>query len=295
MVPPPGTYIGSIKYFYTGEASGGTAVGRALGQTGNITLQADVKVKANVFMEIPNAIWVPQRKVLGGHLGLMAFLPVGWMDTKVDVNALATLTLPNGTTHQRGRRFSLSDDTVNFGDPLLGAMLGWHQGNLHWLVAGVFNVPIGAYDKNDLSNMGFNRWAFDATAAVTWLDPQKGHEISVAVGFQFNGENPDTNYKTGTELHIEFALMQHLSKALAIGVAGGHHEQLTGDSGAGATLGSFKGRTTLVGPNMTYNFQLGKTLVLTSLRWLHEFNVKNRAEGDAVFFTATIPLGAPSH
>ena len=170
-------------------------------------------------------------------------------------------------------------------------MLGWHRGNWHWNVTGLVNVPIGAYDKNKITNMGFNHWAFDATAAATWLDPKRGLEASVAAGFTFNGENPDTNYRTGTEFHVEAALMRHVSKAFAIGVVGYHYKQVSDDSGAGATLGAFKGSATAVGPNMTYNFQLGKLPVATTLRWFHEFEAKNRLEGDAVYFIATIPLG----
>jgi hypothetical protein len=72
--------------------------------------------------------------------------------------------------------------------------------------------------------------------------------IVSAAGFTFNWENPDTDYTTGTEFHIEWALVQHLSKTLAVGIAGYHHQQVTGDSGAGATLGDFKGRVTALGP-----------------------------------------------
>jgi hypothetical protein len=51
-----------------------------------------------------------------------------------------------------------------------------------------------------------------------------------------------------------------------------------------------------IGPNLTYNFQVGAVPVLTSVRWLHEFNAKNRLAGDAGFITVTIPLGgAPAH
>lgn len=139
--------------------------------------------------------------------------------------------------------------------------------------------------------MGFNRWAFDASSSVTWLNAQKGREVSVTTGFTFNGENDDTNYETGTEFHTELAVMQHFSKAFAIGITGYHYQQVTGDSGTGATLGSFKGRVTALGPNINYNFLLGKTPVSSSVRWLHEFDVENRLEGDAVLFAATIPLG----
>ena len=291
FLPPPGTYGSSYKYFYSGSASGAAAEGVALDQLGKITLQADIDLDAYVFIEIPSVMWITPHKVLGGKLGFAAFVPVGWQDISVDVDVLATLTLPNGRAFTKGARFSLDDDTINFGDPLLMTVVGWDRGNLHWNLAGILNVPIGDYDKNALVNMGFNRWAFDTTASATWLNAQKGHEATVAAGFTFNGENDDTNYETGTEFHVEAALMQHLSKALAIGLTGYHYQQVTGDSGAGATLGSFKGRTTGLGPNINYNFLWGQTPVSTSLRWLHEFNAKNRLEGDAVFFTAAIPLG----
>ena len=40
---------------------------------------------------------------------------------------------------------------------------------------------------------------------------------------------PDTDYTTGTEFHIEWALVHHLSKTLAVGIAGYHYQQVTGD------------------------------------------------------------------
>jgi hypothetical protein len=56
----------------------------------------------------------------------------------------------------------------------------------------------------------------------------------------------------------EFAVLQHFSPKFALGVAGFHYWPITGDSGAGATLGDFKGRVTSIGPVTTYNFNLGK-------------------------------------
>ena len=291
FMPPPGTYVTSYKYFYSGSASGAAADSVALNQLGNITLEADVDVDAQLFAEIPVVLWVSPRKILHGNLGLGGYLPIGWQDISVGVDALATLTLTNGTTFQRGARFTLGDESVEIGDPALMTMLGWHSGNWHWNVTGLLNVPVGQYDTKDIANMGVNRWAFDATTAATWLDPQRGHEVSVAVGFTFNGENPDTDYRTGTEFHAEFAAMQRVSKAFAVGLAGYHYQQVTGDSGAGAVLGAFKGRVTALGPNVSYDFQLGATPVSTQLRWLHEFNAKNRLEGNAVIFSASFPLG----
>ena len=293
FVPPaPGIYAGISTYFYSGSASGAGGASRSLDHLGgNFTVQADVEAEALTLIKIPNILWMTPYKVLGGSVGFGAYFPIGWQEVSVDLTSRSTLTLPrHGVTLNSGARFSVSKDTVELGDPLVMTMIGWEQGDWHWNVAGMVNVPIGAYDKTSLTNLGFNRWAFDTTGSVTWFDHEKGHEVSVAAGFTFNGENPDTNYETGTEFHLEFALMEHFSKAFAIGLAGYHYEQVSGDSGAGAVLGPLKGRVSALGPNLTYNFELGQTPVFTSLRWLHEFNVENRMEGDAVFATLTVPF-----
>ena len=303
MTPPPGTYVSSFTYLYSGDATGAAALSRTLPLAGTVlpsfaTLQtnADVSVKANVALDVFSVLWVAPQKVLEGNFGFGVLLPVGYQGVDVNLNALTALTFPNGTVLQRGRNFGISDSTFAVGDPLATAFIGWSSGNLHWKLTGLLNVPIGAYDRSNLVNMGFNRWAADLTGSATWLDPKSGFEVSLAAGFTFNGENPDTNYKTGTEFHLEGAVMKHFSKAFAVGVAGYHYQQITGDSGSGALLGAFKGEVSAIGPNLTYNFQVGGVPVLTSVRWLHEFNAKNRLEGDAGFVTVTVPLGgAPAH
>lgn len=293
FVPPgPGTYAGVSSYFYSGSASGSVAANRSLEHLGgDFSVQADIEAEVNTLIEIPNILWMTPYKVLGGSLGFGAYVPIGWQDVSVDVTARTEITLPRaGVTLQNSQRHSVNQDTIEFGDPLAMALIGWSQGDWNWNVAGMVNIPIGAYDKTSLTNLGFNRWAFDATGSVTWFDHEMGYEASLAAGFTFNGENPDTNYDTGTEFHLESALMRHFSKAFAIGLAGYHYQQVTGDSGSGAVLGSFKGQVSALGPSLTYNFELGETPFFTSLRWLHEFNVKNRMEGDAVFFTLTTPF-----
>ena len=78
-----------------------------------------------------------------------------------------------------------------------------------------------------------------------------------------------------------------------IGVSGYHYEQISGDSGAGATLGDFEGRVSAIGPGLSANFQMGKVPVAVSLRYFHEFNAQNRLEGDAGWLTVSIPLWVP--
>lgn len=221
-------------------------------------------------------------------------MPNGWKKVGVDLDVRTTLTLPPpiNQTLTAGRRFAFDDSTTAFGDPLATALLGWQQGNWHWNIGALLNVPIGEWDTQSISNIGFHRWALDITPAVTWLDPKMGLELSTAGGFTFNGENPDTDYRTGTELHVEAALMQHVSKTFAFGVAGYHYQQITGDSGAGARLGAFEGRVTGLGPDVTYTFVCGKIPVSTEVKYFREFDVENRLTGDAGFLTVSLPLSA---
>jgi hypothetical protein len=302
-VPPPGTYFIDVNLYYSGDASGTAALGVALRDigleniSGTLTLDADIKVEAQVYYNLPSILWVAPGKVLGGNVGFGAIVPVGWKDVGVDIDALATLTLgpPINQTFQQGARFNRTDSSTEFGDPVLNALIGWHQGNWHWNVGILVNVPIGPWSNSSISNLSFNHWGLDTTAAVTYLDPKTGFEISVAPGFTFNWENPDTNYQTGTEFHVEFAALKHFSQKFAAGIAGFHYQQITGDSGTGATLGDFKGRVTSLGPVVTYSFNLGKIPISTQLLWLHDFDVENRLEGDLGVLTVSMPLSIAGH
>lgn len=228
---------------------------------------------------------------MGGNVGFGLMVPAGWKKSDISLDTLTTITLPGQTVVGPGSHFEIEDSTTNFGDPLLSAIIGWHHGNWHWNLTGLLNVPIGPYDRNSSSNISFHHWGLDTSAAVTWLDVGKGREVSVAAGFTFNWENPATDYRTGTEFHVEWALIQHLSKSCSIGLAGYHYQQVTGDGGAGAVLGDFKGRVTALGPVLTYSFNLGALPVSTEWKYFREFDAKNRVEGDGGFLNISIPLG----
>jgi hypothetical protein len=98
----------------------------------------------------------------------------------------------------------------------------------------------------------------------------------------YNVENPDTDYKTGTEFHLEFAAVKNLSKELGIGFNGYFYQQVAGDSGSGARLGDFKGRTLAIGPVVNWNFLLGQIPVSTSFKYFRELDVG--------FVSLTMPL-----
>jgi len=276
MLPPPGVYFQSNKYYYQGDA--GPEI--IFEEGGRILADVDVEI----LFEIPAITWVTNQKILGGSLAFAALMPIGWQEAKVGAEfspALLPITLSK----------NLKDDLFSYGDLFLFTILGWNAGDLHWNVAGMLGAPVGDYKLGRIVNMGLNRWVYDVTASATWMNMKTGRELSVSPGITFNGENDDTNYDSGDEFHVEFVAAQHFPNGLTLGVAGYYYDQITDDSGAGAVLGSFKGRTTAVGPFVEYNFKWGGRPVTANARWLREFDTENRLEGDVGVFAMRIPLG----
>jgi hypothetical protein len=83
---------------------------------------------------------------------------------------------------------------------------------------------------------------------------------------------------------------QSFPSKLSIGAVGYYYQQITGDSGGGATLGDFKGRIFGVGPSVSYVAQVGPLPVSLHARWHFEFGAQNRLEGNAAYVGLWIPL-----
>jgi hypothetical protein len=273
ITPPPGVFFSNDIYFYTGDLGGG----RELPTGGRIA----VGVEGKAVIEIPTVLWILPEEIAGGHLGLSATVPIGWKNTDADL----TLAGPLGG----GASGSVSDNVFTVGDPILGALIGWEAGSFHWQVGTLVNVPIGDYQEGEISNIAFNHWGADINAAVTWLDPTVGLDLSAAVGMTFNAENPATDYRTGNEFHFEWAAVQHFNEQFDAGLVGYYYDQVSGDSGAGARS-DFEGRVAAIGATVGWNFKAGDLPVSTRIKYFHEFDTQNRAGGDAVYLTVSVPL-----
>jgi len=55
-----------------------------------------------------------------------------------------------------------------------------------------------------------------------------------------------------------------------------------------------KGQVFAIGPALDYTFKIGKTPIVTNLRYMHEFGVENRMKGDVGFLNFAIPLSVAS-
>lgn len=156
--------------------------------------------------------------------------------------------------------------------------------NINYRIA--LYAPTGSYEVGELANTGKNFWTVEPTIAAVYLGQENGIEASIFAGVDFNQENDDTNYKSGVQAHLEGTLAQHfpLWGGLAgAGVTGFYYNQLTGDSGEGATYGDFKARSVGAGPTLSFIKKAGNTDILAELKWLHEFSTTKRVKGDTIY------------
>ncbi len=230
LSPEPGLQVGN--QLYTQVAN----VDRAVLQ-GAVDLEIDLTVVLDFF----GMSYTFETPVLGGTYTIGAIIPFGYASLD------ASVTGPGGGT------VGISDHSFNLADiAVVPLQLNWNAGNFHFKFAEVIITPTGDYDVADLVNLGRNYWAFDTVGAVTWFNAESGTEVSIAPGIMVNLRNDDTDYKTGDEFHVDFTVNQFFSENFAIGLRGYYYRQLTGDSGSGARLGDFKGRSLGLGPGFLW-------------------------------------------
>ena len=156
--------------------------------------------------------------------------------------------------------------------------------NINYRIA--FYAPTGSYEVGALANTGKNFWTVEPTIAAVYLGQKNGIEASVFAGVDFNAENKDTHYKSGTQAHIDGTLAQHfpLWGGLAgVGVSAFYYKQITGDSGEGASFGDFKAKSVGAGPVVSFVSKVGTTDIMAEFKWLHEFSTTKRVQGDTLF------------
>lgn len=275
-IQPPieGVFFANTLYHY--DANAGGTLRFTLG--GNLV----VGVEANVLANFATVLWVPTTDLAGGTLGMGIALPYG----NVDVAVSAVLTGPGGNSFSFGR----ADSAFVMGDPVFTATLGWASGNWHYQISTLVNIPIGEYREGQLANLAFHRWALDLSGALSWHDADAGWDVSTKAGFTLNGTNDVTDYTSGTDFHLEGSIEKILSPQWSLGVQAYYYRQVSGDTGAGAVLGSNEGEVTGFGVTGAFNFEVAHNPVSLRAHALWESNATRRLEGMSLFLDLTFPL-----
>jgi hypothetical protein len=263
--PPPGVYFLDTFVLFQGA--------------GNLFPATDSKsstrITQNVVADIAIVGWVLDFKLFGADPGFAVTIPYAGVRTTANFTA-ATPTGPP-------QRFSLADEIFNIADTEYSAILGWHAGEQHWNVILTGFAPTGNFNPNGLAKTSLNHASLDLKGAYTYLGLQTGLEVTGALGLTLNAPNTLTNYQSGTELHFEWAVNEHLPFGLAAGVGGYFYQQVTNDHGSGDQFGAFRGRVAAIGPLLGYALKAGAQEVDFSARWFHDVTVQNRVRGDVIY------------
>jgi hypothetical protein len=267
VTPPPGIFFSNQFYIYRGDIGGRVPIS-------GFTLQGRAKVAASV--NIPTFLLVTPAEIAGGRLGFTVTVPYGRVSVKGQLGPLAA-----------------RDSVTTFADPSVGAFLGWRSGDFHWQIGATAFLPIGDYREGELANTAKNRGALDVYAALSWLEPTFGLDISNSVGLTFNRKNPATDYRTGTEFHWDWSITKKFENGFSVGPAGYYYRQLSGDSGLGARLGDFKGEVWAIGGTVGYEFKVGPLPVTARIKFFHEVQTERRLKGNSAFLGVSFPLWVP--
>ena len=263
-VPPTPTFVARLNaIYYDGSFSGALPIAGL----------APVNVDAQSYAAGLTLLWRPKFELAPGlSYALSTTIPYVWLEVAGDVTAGATTVRRTSSVNGLG-------DLV-----LMPVMLNYALSrDVHLDLRGGIYAPTGSYEVGRLANTGKNFWTFEPTFGFLYFGQKNGIEASVFVGADFNTENEATSYQSGTQFHLDGTLAQHFKLAggfAGAGLTGFWYDQLSADSGGGATFGPFKAQTAGVGPVLSYTRKLGKADLIAEVKWLHEVETRNRLEGD---------------
>lgn len=251
-LPPPGLYIVEYLNHYSAD--------RLMDGNGD-RIPIDFKVDASAA--VTRILYQTDKSLLGGKLGGYVLLPL--------VHLSADTTFGGGTKS-------------GFGDMTVAPFVSWHLSkNLHMASSLDINIPTGAYDKDEIANIGRNYWTIEPVLAVSYL-ADNGLEASGKFMYDFNTKNDDTNYKSGQEFHFDYALGYHKGP-WTFGATGYYYKQVTDDEVNGTEV-DYKGQVFAIGPSVKFDSK--GTIV--EFRYQREMLAENKPEGDKFWVKLIWPI-----
>ena len=256
-LPPPGLYGRDYNAFYqSGQLN--NDVGSKIGA-------ADAS--AFIYANVPRVLWITDTEFLGGYVGVDALLPLQYTDLGV--------TTPGGP---------YSDSTFGIGDVFAETTLSWHTKQFDLAVGAGFWAPTGDSAVPPTVRAGSGFWTVMFTAGATcFLDAERTWSVSLLNRYEINTQDRDTNITPGDAWTLEWGVGYTLKKTIDVGVAGYYQQQVTFDSGSGAS--SALDRVAAIGPEVGRFYPQHK--IGWTLRYLHEFMAENRLQGQTLVFTVT--------
>ncbi|WP_314104235.1 transporter [uncultured Stenotrophomonas sp.] len=265
VIPPEPGMQWSLSYVhYDGKISGSRAAPIA-GQV-SLGLEADVSLTAATGVYV----WPTGP----GKWNFASMLTVPYIDADITAGLQGPL----------GNQVRTQDSTSNLFDVYFAPVIaGYHIDQVQHVSFGLYvYAPTARYTPGKLANPGLNVWTVSPAVGYTHLFQKGTLEFSVLGGMDWYSRNDDTDYKNGLVLRADALLVKRTPSGWGFGAAGGWLQQVQDDDGDIADrLDGFKGRSFGLGPVLTYGKKWsGGEHLDVSFRYLSEFSVRNRFEGD---------------
>ena len=274
--PDPGFYAAAFYYRYhtdTVRDSNGDRISLNPEDPGDITI--------NAFA--PLLWWVSDFKILGANYGVMGVVPFS--------NAVLEAPILG---FERDLDTKLSDIYIQ---PI---NLGWHTKWADFTTGiGIF-MPTGEYELGGDNNTGLGMWSFELYAGTTvYFDKAKSWHFATTAFYEIHSEKKDSDIRVGDILTLEGGLgKSFLQGALSLGVAYYAQWKITNDD-----FGEFepiinlltdsigKHRVYAAGPEVMIPVPIkNKLIAFLNVRYLWEFGVRTKTEGNTLAITATFPI-----
>jgi hypothetical protein len=260
-MPPPGIY--SIVYATRYSAD------RLAGPSGDLPLD---RFRLRVNAITPRLDWVKPATWLGAdRWGTLLILPY------LDIN-LALSPAP-GVQLAASRR--------GLGDLTFGNGLHWTLGDFQMVNAIDVVAPTGSYSASRLVNAGRNQWVGRANHMGTWLTAH--WDFSYRIHHDYNFENPDTGYRSGQTVYLNYAFGWKATPATTIGMTGYVLRQITDDHGPDAPRDGNRLGSRGIGPALKHFFPGG---VFVTAKYLREQSARNGPRGEQFWLYLGFPLSA---
>ncbi len=219
-----------------------------------------------------------------------------WEDSNPRWDFATMFTVPHITVDVEARaglgglQTTRNDDDSDVFDLYFAPIIAsWHRSQVeHWSLALYAYAPTADYEPGRLANPGMNVWTWIPTVGYTRLFQQGTLEFSGLAGIEIYSENDDTGYQNGELFHVDLLLMKRFATGWGAGLVGGMIEQLSGDDGGPLTsrTDGFEGHSLGLGPAVSWTRKTrGGHQVDFNARWVPEFDVENRFEGNAALLT----------
>lgn len=272
IIPAQPGWMWQVGYtYYSGEIGGNREVPVA-GQVA-VGLEADM----NLFSATGIYVWDTGE----GRWNFASMLTATWIDLDIQAGLVTT-----------NASLSTSDDVSEPFDLYFAPIIAsYHINPLQHVSFGLFvYAPTASYETGQLANAGANVWTVTPTVSYTHLLQQGTLEFTATTGLQFYSRNEDTDYQSGELLTLDLLLMKRFSNGWGVGAVAGWIEQVSDDDSTFADrVGGFRGHSLGFGPVLAYSHKTtGGTQLDFYARWVSEFDVENRFEGDGVTLSLSI-------